>query len=74
MDELMALAHFLNRVEERMIPMDPAVLIDSDEPGYWYERNELKQLLEHWGPQLPTMTPKQFQDLLVTVFWVGKED
>ena len=57
-----------------MIPMDPAILLNSDQPGYWYERNELKQLLEHWGPQLPTMTPKQFQDLLVTVFWVGKQD
>lgn len=74
MDELMALAHFLNRVEERMIPMDPAVLIDSDQDSYLWQRKDLKPLLEHWGPQLATMTQKQFQDLLVTVWWAGKED
>jgi hypothetical protein len=57
-----------------VIPCDPAVLNDSANGKYWSEVDNLKPFLDYWGPRLATMTQKQFQDLLVTIFWVGKED
>jgi hypothetical protein len=57
-----------------VIPCDPADLNDSAKEGYWSEVEDLKPFLDYWGPRLVTMTQKQFQDLLVTIFWIGKED
>lgn len=57
-----------------MIPFDPADLNDSDKPDYQFERKDLQPLVDYWFPRLGTMTRKQLQDLLVTTFWVGKED